>query len=124
MERASSRIEAYGGSFVSPGVAKGGDAARRSACATSWFQEEAGGFFKEQIQAIVMHPMSGAWNLHQAMIFDGRGALVGLGIWQPALDSPKQQDGAGDFGINRPLLFDVVAIGRHRAHVIIEFPGE
>ena len=76
------------------------------------FQQKAGGFFQEKIQAIVMHPVPGAGNLHQAMIGNGRGAAVGVRIGQPAFQSPKEQDGAGDPGEYGVQVRDVVAEGR------------
>ncbi len=58
------------------------------------FQQEALGFFQEQIQAIVMHPMPGAGDLHQAMIPDGRGAVVGIRIGEGRQDFQATQAGA------------------------------
>ena len=71
-----------------------------------------------------MHPVACAGNLHHPPIPDGCGAIVGVRIGHPAFQSPKEQDRAGDFGIDGALIVDVVAKGRQGAHEVVEFPAQ
>ncbi len=70
------------------------------------------GFVQEQIEAIMVDPVSGSWYFDETMVLDHRRPAVRLRVLRPALHAPKQQHRTGNLTQDRAEVLKVMTVGR------------
>ena len=84
--------------------------------------EEGRRFMEEELELVVVHPVTGARDLNQAAMANRLKTGVAFRDGEEALKPPEKEDGGCDLPEKLDRILDVMAVGRDGARVIIEFP--
>lgn len=85
-------------------------------------REERRCFPQKQIELVVMQPVSGVRDFHEAAIPDGLCKGILYRHRQKTFQSPEKQNGTRDPAQEFDRILDIVAVRREYARVIVEFP--